>query len=168
MSFDIFLMCFRHGKPALFKREIFEEIFLPYCDHPEAYRDEPEYTTVSFPDGSGGVIYCSSDTERTLEMRVVDGDSHNEKKRIVAESKEEERGMSHMMFNHCGGDAFFQAMYTLADRTNSMINWPNVPAIFVFPSEEARKHVMDGIIEEGDRVLIVRSGAEIIDAIASS
>ncbi len=168
MSFDIFLMCFRNGKPALFKREIFEEIFVPYCGGREEYEKDPDYVVASFPDGSGGAIYCSSDTERTLAMDFANGNSLEERKRIVAESSKEERGIQHMMFNHCGGDAFFQAMYTLADRTGSMINWPDLRATYLFTSEEARAQVMEGIIEEGDRVLIIRSGAEIEDAIASS
>jgi hypothetical protein len=62
---------------------------------PHAYGD-PDFSNVTFPDGSGSCMY------------VDDGDD-----------------MQCIMFNHCGGHDFFQALYELADRTKSVVLWPD-------------------------------------------
>lgn len=59
--------------------------------------DDRELTRVTFPDGSGSDIYMDQ------------GDD-----------------VQCMMFNHCGGDEFFEALYQLAERTKSIIFWPAV------------------------------------------
>ena len=41
MSYDIFLACLRDAHSPRFKREVFEEIFLPHCAYLKSYRDDP-------------------------------------------------------------------------------------------------------------------------------
>jgi len=65
----------------------------------------PQYPLqrIDYPDGSGGDIYGSDADE-------IEG----------------------LMFNHCGGDMFFAALYELAQRTGSVIYWPDLdPSIAV-------------------------------------
>jgi hypothetical protein len=52
LSFDIHLQCFRNGKPATFKRALFEEIF-----GRGAVNLSLPLTDVRYPDGSGAQIY---------------------------------------------------------------------------------------------------------------
>ena len=96
MSFDIYLQCFRNGECAYFKREIFEAIFLPHSQHVDAYRNDPSFLRVDYPDGSGSDIYCGHEAD-----------------------------INHLTFNHGGGTTLFQAMYELAKQTRSVIYWPS-------------------------------------------
>lgn len=52
MSYDIFLACVRGEGTVRFKREIFEEIFLPYCPYLKSYRADPGGMQVEYPDGN--------------------------------------------------------------------------------------------------------------------
>jgi hypothetical protein len=138
MSFDIFIMCFRNGEPSTIKRETFEEIFLPFCNRPDLVESDPEYMLVRFPDGSGSAIY--SDKEPLMES---------------------------LMFNHCGGEAVFEAMYQLAARTASVIYWPSEGPGTVITDEVTRKELPENFPDR-ETARIVHSGADIRKAIAES
>lgn len=113
MSFDIFLACVRKGEEEPIPREVFDSIFAPHDTHPHLRASDPGYMVVEYPDGSGGCIYCGG---------YKDG-----------------KDASHMMFNHCGGEAFFNDMYELARRTRSIIFWPDQnPFLFIYRYERAR------------------------------
>lgn len=58
MSFDLFVMCFRDGKKATFKREVFEEVFGRNAVDPDLSSGY-----VKYPDGGGGEIYSRSGDE---------------------------------------------------------------------------------------------------------
>jgi hypothetical protein len=94
-------------------------------------------SSVAYPDGSGSEVYCSKDED-------LDG----------------------MMFNHSGGDTFFERLWELADRTGSMIFWPGdgVPVAVTRP--ELLQHLPKS--EAGDEMepqFVVRNGKELQEAI---
>jgi hypothetical protein len=164
MSFDIFLQCYRKEKPATFRREIFEGLFLQYCPCKKSYASDPKFMQVEYPDGGGADIYLGNlhdDKALLLEL------GKNEEANALPGDLGDPRDIAHMMFNHCGGDMFFDAMYKLADQTKSVIFWPNSPSLVVVTDEAVLKELpadFPGV--ENPRV--VRSGAEIIAAIESS
>jgi hypothetical protein len=126
MAFDIFLACIRNGEPATFKRSVLEEIFGPH-----AYGD-PDFSNVTFPDGSGSCIYVARDED-------IEG----------------------MMFNHCGGDDFFQALYELADRTKSVIFWPDTRPSFAVTDEATLAHLPLDYKQKFGPAQLVHSGREL-------
>jgi hypothetical protein len=140
VSFDIFLQCFRNGEPEPIRREVFESIFLPHATHPDAYKKDPGYMTVEYPDGSGASIYCGGDTD---EQR------------------------SHMMFNHCGGDAFSEDFYKLAHLTRSIIFWPTNNPIYLYTDPSVPSELKGIEYFEEARSVLIHCGADIDKAIAS-
>ena len=155
MSFDIFLQCFRRGEPATFERRVFDEIFLPYCTRPDSYRSDPGEMNVEFPDGSGGQIYPGSEI----------GDPTDE--RAEAHKSRDNSKIQGVMFNHCGGGQFFQAMYELADRTSAVIFWPSEGPSTVVTKEAVLKELPDDFPKLAE-AKIVHNGADIVKAIEES
>ena len=141
MSFDIFLQCFRNGEPEPIPREVFESIFLPHATHPDAYKKDTGYMTVEYSDGSGASIYCGGDND-------------------------EER--SSIMFNHCGGNAFSDDMYKLAHLTRSIIYWLSENPIYLYTHPAVPAELKGMEYFEEARSVLIRSGADIGEAIASS
>ncbi|HTJ62272.1 MAG TPA: hypothetical protein VL899_00555, partial [Alphaproteobacteria bacterium] len=99
-------------------------------------RFEDDFSRVRFPDGSGGDIYGADEPE-----------------------------ISNLMFNHCGGDAFFEAMLELARRTNGLIFWPSEPATAISPNEDALAHAQPEFLEAFDDVKIARTTEDLRAAI---
>jgi hypothetical protein len=97
------------------------------------------FLRVRYPDGSGSDIY-------------VDDDDNLES----------------IMFNHCGGDAFFEALYLLAKRTKAVIFWPNVDHISVVTDAETLQHLPSKFVDEDGRPEVVSNGEAITDAIRRS
>src|SRR5258708_810802 len=58
---------------------------------------EHRFMRVQFPDGGGADIYV-----------------------------DDEGDLAGMMFNHCGGDSFYDALYELIRQTGSVVFWPGV------------------------------------------
>ena len=164
MSFDIFLQCFRKGAPTAFKREVFEEVFLPFCDDRHEYEGDPDFMRVEFPDGSGSDIYLGSlrkNRESMIELGEISEADPFPRDRGDPEDLES------LMFNHGGGDMFFQAMYELADRTQSVIFWPSEGPSTVVTNESVLKELPEDF-PDIKTARIVRSGADIIEAIETS
>ena len=65
--------------------------------------------------------------------------------------------------SHCGGSRFFQAMWELADRTQSIIFWPDDPPGLVVTNNETLKHVPEDFIDGFRSAKIVRNGLELSD-----
>ena len=127
MAFDIFLICIRNGEAASFKRSVLQEIFGP------AAHGDPDFSNVTFPDGSGSCVY------------VTDADD-----------------IQHMMFNHCGGDDFFQALYELADRTKSVVCWPDTRPSSAITDQATWDHLPENFKEASlGPAQLVRSGREL-------
>ena len=92
----------------------------------------PRLSMVTFPDGSGSCVY------------VVDADD-----------------IQDMMFNHCGGNDFFQALYELADRTKSIIFWPDTRPSFAVTDEGTLAHLPRDFEQDFGPGQIVRNGREL-------
>ena len=169
MSFDIWLECYRNGEPAPFKREVFESIFLPFCTNRNEYERKPDFMQVEFPDGGGADIYMSNLKSDVLEAAskkaggLVPPEEIGE---VLKKAKGDPAFIQHMTFNHCGGDAFSEGMYALAQRTGSIISWPDDDPIFVYTDETVLKELPDYYTEMRKR--LVRNGADIGEAIRTS
>lgn len=140
MSFDIFLQCFRKGEPESVPRALFESIFLPHAVPAEAYKKDPGYMVVEYPDNSGASIYTSYGDDDPAQA-------------------------GSFMFNHCGGESFWRDLYELADRSKSIIYWPSEKSIYVYTDEAVVKDVPEGAFDSGR---LIKNGFDIVAAIEAS
>jgi hypothetical protein len=90
---------------------------------------------VEYPDRSGSAVYCS-----------------------------EGEDLGHLMFNHSGGDMFFERLWELADRSGSMIYWPG----YGFPRAVTRPEMLQHLPKDLEDIepppFVVRNGRELVDA----
>lgn len=116
---------------------------------------------VRFADG-GADIYLSNeyDSRRTL----MDIGQLPEGTDIGIDDKSV---ISHLMFNHCGGDTFYQALYELADRTGSIIYWPAPRPSNVVTKEAVIRDVPPEGFDHAT-IRVVHSGRDIFKAIGES
>ena len=54
---------------------------------------------------------------------------------------EEDEDIDGLMFNHSGGDTFFERLWELADRTGSIIYWPGDDTPVAVTREEMLQHI---------------------------
>jgi hypothetical protein len=73
---------------------------------------------VRYPDGGGGDVYYADDED-----------------------------LNSMMFNHCGGDAFFDALLHFTDRIKGVIYWPGVGVCSVITDAAVLAHLPAGFID---------------------
>lgn len=167
MSFPISLTCFRNRKEASFTRQIFDVIFLPFCSNRKEYASDPGFMQVEYPDGSRADISICNLSDEALAMFQPGKPLSPERISVVFEMpRGDPRLIQNVTFNHCGGNSFFDAMYKLADHTNSVISWPALEPKAVVPNEATLAEVPSDY--PGIRAArIVRNGAEIADAIES-
>ena len=92
---------------------------------------------VEYPDGSGSAVYCSDGEE-----------------------------LDHMMFNHSGGDTFFERLWELADRSGSMIYWPGYGIPRAVTRPEMLQHLPKDFEDKEPPPFVVRNGGELVDAIS--
>ena len=92
----------------------------------EACSGADEIWNISYPDQSGGQVYGAD--EETVES---------------------------LMFNHCGGDRFYEGLLRLAERTNSIIFWPTPESMAVVTSEKVRTHIDPEMLAAFSRVEVV-------------
>jgi hypothetical protein len=95
-------------------------------------------TDVAYPDGSGGEIYGGEDDH-------IQG----------------------MMFNHCGGDAFFDRVYELLARTKSVFFWLGTGRQIAVADSAVIDHLPSGFDDMGP-AYIVSSGRELQKSMADS
>lgn len=96
---------------------------------------------VEYPDGSGSDVYCDEGTDN----------------------------LSGAMFNHSGGDTFFERLWELADRTGSMIFWPGDGSPVAVTRPEMLPYIPKN--EDGEPMepqFVVKNGKELQDAIAET
>jgi hypothetical protein len=96
-------------------------------------------TCVRFPDGSGANIY------------LADGDE-----------------LDSIMFNHCGGDAFFDALYQLTDRIKGVIYWPGVGVSSAITDAAVLEHLPADFVEGCGPPAVAHDRDGITDAIRRS
>lgn len=168
MSFDIWLDCFRNGRPAPFKREVFEAIFLPFCSNRAAYKSNPGFMQVAYPDGGQADMHLSNLDAEVLDSASAGGLIPPEEIGDVLERAQGDPNfIQHVGFTRCGGDAFFQGMYELARRTRSVIHWPAEDSIFVYTDDSTLKELPEAYFGDA-RKQRVGSGADIVNAIENS
>lgn len=97
---------------------------------------EHKFMRVRFPDGSGADCY------------VDDGDDWDS-----------------VMFNHCGGDVFFDSLYRLADRIKGIVYWADLPPCCAVTDAATLSHVPADFLEGCGPAVVAKSGGEIIEAI---
>lgn len=97
--------------------------------------NEDDFARVGFTDGSGGQMFFS------------EGDD-----------------LHGVMFNHCGGEAFWNALFDLLKRTGSVLFWPGGGGYLVADMAVVA-HLPRGMVAESDTVTLVTSGTEIFKAI---
>jgi hypothetical protein len=73
-----------------------------------------------------------------------------------------------MMFNHCGGDAFFDALYELARQTGSVIFWPGVGRTSVIADPTMIRHLPADLIESCGEPVLVHDRVGIMEAIRNT
>jgi hypothetical protein len=99
---------------------------------------ESRFMRVEFPDGSGSDIY------------IDEGDPDG------------------ATFNHCGGDAFFAALYELAARTQAGIYWPDDPQRAAATDAATLQHLPPNFVECHAAIQLVHSGSELIACISGA
>lgn len=100
---------------------------------------EAKFMRVEFPDGGGADIY------------VDEGDA-----------------LDSVMFNHCGGDAFFDALYQLADRVKGIIYWADEAPCSAITDAAVLEHLPEDLVEGVGPPALVRDRDGITDAIERS
>ncbi|HTW34409.1 MAG TPA: hypothetical protein VMD53_07320 [Rhizomicrobium sp.] len=79
----------------------------------------------------------------------------------------ENEDLQSMMFNHSGGDVFFERLWELADRTGSMIFWPGYDVTTAVTRPEMLEHVPHHP-ETDPWAFVVRSGRELVKAMSQT
>ena len=79
---------------------------------------------------------------------------------------EEDEDIDGLMFNHSGGDTFFERMWELADRTGSIIFWPGDGAPVAVTREEMLQYIpKDDDGQPMEPQFVVKNGKELQDVI---
>jgi hypothetical protein len=104
-------------------------------------RNEEGFVRMEFADGGGADIYIG-----------------------------DEDALDCVMFNHCGGDVFFDALYELADRIKGLIYWPGAAPIpsSVITEATTLRHIPEEFVKGCGPPIVVKNGEEITEAIVNS
>lgn len=102
-------------------------------------KSDPGFVELKFPDGSIADVYVS-------EEENIDG----------------------IMANHCGGKAFFQALYQLANSINGCIYWPGDMPSSVVTDTTTIEHLPNDFVEGFGAPIVVMDGDGIMKAIQQS
>lgn len=97
---------------------------------------QPRFMRVVYPDRSGADIF------------VQDGDE-----------------IGGAMFNHCGGEAFWQGLYELMTRVGAAVYWPDLPPRCVIPNEAMLADLSADFLNTVKMPRVVSSGREIVEEI---
>jgi hypothetical protein len=73
-----------------------------------------------------------------------------------------------VMFNHCGGDAFWEGVYQFAKEIDGVIWWPNVDHISAIASADILQHLPAMFVDEEAHPTVIANGQELLDAIGRS
>jgi hypothetical protein len=160
MSFDIFLACVRGVDTPRFKRQVFEEIFLPHCPYLESYRSDPGSMQVEYPDGSRAdiSIHNTSDEEEQARRRAR---TPQERLKLPQFPPGDRAHIEFLGFGHFGGDAFFRDLYALADRVGAMIY---AGGTVIVTKESVLKEIPEDFLGM-EKARIVHNAAELEEAV---
>jgi hypothetical protein len=162
MSDSIFLACVRGADTPRFKREVFEEIFLPHCPYLKSYRIDPGGMQVEYPDGSRADISIHNSSEEAEQARRQ-ARTPEERLALPQFRPGDSAYIEFLGFGHFGGDAFFRDLYTLADRVGAMVYAGGKPSVIVTKESVLKEIPEDFLGIENARV--VRNPAELEDAV---
>jgi len=165
MSYDIFLACIRGADTVRFKREVFEEVFLPHCPRLNSYQADPGSMQVEYPDGSGADISIHNRSEEEEEARKR-ARTPEEAIRLPQFPPGDPAYIEFLGFGHFGGNAFFRDLYVLADRADAMIYAGGKPSVIVTKESVLKEIPEDFSGMENARV--VRDAAELEEAVFAS
>ena len=73
-----------------------------------------------------------------------------------------------IMFNHCGGDAFFEDRYELLKRARAVVYWSDLPPNCAIPDKEVMAELSDDFIKSVKGPSVVHNGKGIVEAIGRS
>jgi len=165
MSYDIFLACVRGKDSPRFKREVFEEIFLPHCPYLKSYQADPGFMQVEYPDGSRAdiSIHNTSEEEEQARRRAR---TPEERVKLPSFPPGDRAYIEFLGFGHFGGGAFFRDLYALADRVGAMVYAGGEPCVIVTKESVLKEIPEDFLGMENARV--VRNPAELEDAVFAS
>jgi hypothetical protein len=163
MSYDIFLACVRGKDTLRFKREVFEEIFLPHCSHLQSYRSDPGSMQVEYLDGSRADISIHNTSEEAEEARRR-ARTPQERVKLPEFPPGDPAFIEFLGFGHFGGDAFFRDLYDLADRVGAMVY---AGGNVIVTKESVLKELPEDF-RGMDRARVVRNPAELEDAVFAS
>jgi hypothetical protein len=165
MSYDIFLACLRGKDTVRFKREIFEDVFLPHCPYLKSYRADPGFMQVEYPDGSRAdiSIHNTSEEEEQARRRAR---TPEETVKLPAFPPGDPAYIEFLGFGHFGGDAFFRDLYALADKVEAMVYAGGKPSVIVTRESVLKEIPKDFLGMENARV--VHNAAELEDAVFAS
>jgi hypothetical protein len=160
MSYDIFLACIRGDDTVRFKREVFDEVFLPHCPRLSSYRADPWFMQVEYPDGSRADIYIrnSSDEEDQARRRARTAE---ERLALPNFPPGDPAYIENLGFDHFGGDAFFRDLYALADRVGAMVY---AGGTVIVTKESVLKEIPEDFLGM-EKARIVHNAAELEEAV---
>ncbi len=72
------------------------------------------------------------------------------------------------MFNHCGGEAFWQGLYELMARAGVAVFWADLPPCCAIPNEAMLEELSADFLDTVKTPSVVSSGHEIVEAIGRS
>jgi hypothetical protein len=162
MSYDIFLACLRGNDSPRFKREIFEEIFLPHCAHLKSYQNDPGGMQVEYPDGSRADISIHNTSDEEEQARRL-ARTPEERIKLPSFPPGDRAYIEFLGFDHFGGDAFFRDLYALADRVGAMVYAGGMPSVIVTKESVLKEIPEDFLGMENARV--VQNASELEDAV---
>ena len=160
MSYSIFLARIR-GKDSLrFKREVFEEIFLPHCPYLKSYRNDQGYMQVEYPD-EGRADISIHNTSEEAERARRQARTPEERLALPQFPPGDPAYIEFLGFGHFGGDAFFRDLYTLADRVGAMVY---AGGAVIVTKESVLKEIPEDFLGM-ENACVVRNPAELEDAV---
>jgi hypothetical protein len=166
MSYDIFLACVRGDDTVRFKREVFEEIFLPHCPRLKLYQDDPGFMQVEYDDGGRADIDIMNTSDKEKRARK---EARTPERRLALPSfpPGDPAYIECLGFSHFGGDAFFRDLYDLADLIGAAIFAGSMEIVVIATKAGVLGEIhRDYIGMDGARV--VRNPAELEEALFNS
>ena len=73
-----------------------------------------------------------------------------------------------VMFNHCGGDEFWEGVYQFAKRIDGVIWWPNIEHISAVASADLLRHLPARFVDQDAHPTVIANGHELVEAIGRS
>lgn len=81
---------------------------------------------------------------------------------------DDEEDLKGLMFNHCGGYTFFDALYQLTDRIKGVVYWPGIGPSSAITDAAVMQHLPADFLEACGPPALVHDRSGITDAIRRS